>query len=895
MTAEKQTARDLIAVLGGADAFPSDALGGKGARLDEMIRAGLPVPPAFCLTTRLFERFLREIGLEVDSPGAEPAAIREKILAGEIPPQIASAILDAYTELGRPHVAVRSSASREDSAAQSFAGQHDTVLDIADAPGLLDAVKVCWASLWSDRAVAYREATGAGAIAVVVQQMIPAEAAGVLFTRDPISGRTDRFVVDACWGLGEGLVSGKVTADSFVVDPAGPELVEQNVRYKVTKCATVRPGVVELVKVDEALRRQPCLTREQVTELAALAVRVRDHYGAEQDIEWALHEGNLYLLQARPITTGPVRAARRSPYHEPQSEAVQHGTLWSRMDIGEIFTGVMTPLGLSFAEYYQYNIHRDCAMSTGVRDPGDLSVQMGYFQGYVYLNISYTSYMLSQSVAMKDQERVTERFASEEIDLASYRNPFGSYRGGLPGLASTLFWLRTSVHELRDMRKRTDRMVEAMHYEYDRARGIELFRLDRGELHHEMQRRLAFLHDMHVGYMPYFMNAFAFYGVLEQMSGAWLGLEGERLQNRLKTDMSNLRTVESAREVWALAQIAKEQPRVLEIIRSGSPSDVAARLRADETGRIFWATHMEPFLRENGVRAHQEMELTHPRWIDDPSYVFQMVRRYAEEGFSIDEVLSSRHDPRDDEAMAALNRLPWPKRRAMHKVISLYETCSTLRETARMAMITSIWLVRAVVYEVGARLIEDGVLRSFDEVAYLDFQDVLNYLAREGDSHEIVSRARLEEARRTFQNYARLPAPPLSFIGEWDVTRSIRPLPDGAKLAGLGASPGRTVGRARIVENLAWQADEFQAGEILVTQYTDSSWTPLFAIAGAVVTDIGSMLSHSSIVSREFRLPAVVNTKHATRVIATGDLVVVDGDRGVVEVVEGGPADDEPA
>ncbi|MEG8184242.1 phosphoenolpyruvate-utilizing enzyme [Nocardia terpenica] len=887
MTTSNRATRDLVAVLGGPDRVPPETLGGKGARLDEMIRAGLPVPPAFCLTTGLFERFLRDVGLDAGALGEEPSRIRAAILAAEVPEEIAAAVLDAYAGLGRPRVAVRSSASREDSASQSFAGQHDTVLDIAGDAALLDAVKTCWASLWSDRAVAYRACGGAGTIAVVVQRMIPADAAGVLFTRDPISGRTDRLVVDACWGLGEGLVAGKVTADSFVVDPAGPEVIEQNVRYKVTRCASVRPGVVELVKVDEANRSAPCLTAGQLGDLAALALRVRELYDAEQDIEWALLDGTPHLLQARPITAAPMPPPRRSPYGRPQPEPIRQGTMWSRMDIGEIFTGAMTPLGLSFARYYQHHVHGDCIRAVGVRDTCDMSEQMGDFQGYVYLNISYTAYVLSQALPMRDQRDFTERFASEEIDLTDYRNPFGGYRMGIPGLLSTAFWTRTAVAELRDMAKRTDRMVEARLYEFDRAQRLNLRTFDRRELRDEMRRRLDHFHDMHVGYMPYFMNAFGFYGVLQQMCAAWLGEAGDRFVNRLKTDMSNLRTVASAREVWELAQAARQQPRVLEIIRSGSPHEVAARLRSDAAGRAFWRAHMEPFLRENGVRAHQEMELTHPRWIDDPAYVFQMIRRYSEEGFSIGHILESRPDPGDDEAVAAMRKLPWPKRRAMAGVISLYEKCSTLRETARVSMIGSIWLVRQVVYEVARRLIGAGVLRSFDEVAYLDFADVLRYLDSDEDPRDIVSRAELEKAHRTARNYARLPAPPLSFLGEWDVTQSIRPFPDGARLEGLGTSPGRAVGRARIVENLAWQADEFHAGEILVTRYTDSSWTPLFAIASGIVTDIGSMLSHSSIVSREFRVPAVVNTKHATQAIKTGDLIMVDGDRGVVEVVEG--------
>ncbi|WP_107657373.1 PEP/pyruvate-binding domain-containing protein [Nocardia suismassiliense] len=886
MTATHRPAHDLIATLGGPVTAAPETLGGKGARLDEMIRIGLPVPPGFCLTTELFDRFRLAIGLDGEALDAEPEAIRDQVLRAELPVDIRAAILEAYAALDAPHVAVRSSACREDSAAQSFAGQHDTVLDVTDGAGVIEAVQACWASLWSDRASVYRGTAEVGSIAVVIQQMVHAEAAGVLFTRDPISGRTDRFVVDACWGLGEGLVSGRVNTDSFTVDPDRLRVLDQSIRYKVTKTVSVAPGVVELVKVPEELRGVACLSSEQLTGLAALAVVVREHYGTEQDIEWAVQSGALYLLQTRPITVETSRPMPRSPYRDSQPEPVQQGTLWSRKDIGEIFTGVMTPLGISFARYYQHHAHADCVRATGVRDTGDIAGQMGYLNGYVYLNVSYTSYLLSQSVATRDEERITARFASEDVDLAAYRNPFGSYRTGVPTVRSTAFWGKATVAELRDMSKRADRMVTARIREFDRALGLDLTTLDRRALHAEMQHRLKFFHDMHVGYMPYFLNAFTLYGALETMCGAWLGAPGERLQNRLKTDMSNLRTVAAAREVWDLAQIVRRNPRVLWIVASGSAADVAERLRADRVGRMFWTAHMEPFLRENGVRAQQEMELTHPRWIDDLSYVVKMIRRYAEDGFSFDEAVASQPDPGAAEASAAIARLPLVKRRAMKTVIALYEKCSSLREIARMSMITSVWLVREVVYEVGARLVAAGVLRSTDEVGHLDFDDVLRYLAGEDDPREIFPRAAIDEARRTFQNYARLPAPPLSFVGEWDLTQAVRPVPDGSSLEGLGTSPGTAVGRARVVEDLAWQADEFQPGEILVTRYTDSSWTPLFAIAGGIVTDIGSMLSHSAIVSREFRLPSVVNTGHATTVIKTGDLILVDGDRGVVEIVE---------
>jgi prodigiosin/undecylprodigiosin synthetase len=893
----------LVLVLGQSDKADEGLLGGKAARLSELIDAGLPVPPAFCLTTGLFDHFMAESGLAARLPGCSPAETRALIAGCDLPPSVSAPILAAYSELGRPRVAVRSSAVKEDSAGQSFAGQHDTVLDIAGDQALLEAVKTCWASLWSDRAVVYRDSTqDAGAMAVVVQQMIHSDAAGVLFTTDPTSRDPHRMVVEACWGLGEGLVAGRVTADLFVVDDRTLEVVEERIRHKVTQCVPIEPGRVGIAKVDAAARNAPCLTRDRLTELAGLAVRIREHYGsAEQDIEWVVQGDRLYVLQARPITvsaaatgSGPAGApagGALSPYVVPVSPDVAAGTLWSRMDIGEIFTGVMTPLGESFARYYQMNVHSDCASAVGVREPGDVGLHMGYLQGHVYLNISYTAHMLGQCLPTRDQRHFTARFVSEEVDLADYANPFGRFPGGAEDVKSLVFWARSTAREMAGMKKRSKEMVEARLYQFDRARRIDLGRLSRRELNAELTRHLGWFHDMHVGYMPYYINAFGFYGVLAELCPKWLGRDGENLQNRVKTDMSSLRTVESARDLWVLAQAAKDRPRVMRIITESPLEEIAQALREDEEGRRYWDGPVEEFLRANGTRGQQEMEITHPRWIDDPSYVFQMIRRYAQDGFSIDEILERSRGYQEADAAAVLKRLPAAKRLVIEKVIALYVLCSELRETTRMSMVTSIWLVRNVVYELGRRLVAEGVLHSLDEVAHLDFADVLRYLGGDEEARTVFTRQRIDAAQRLARHHDRLPEPPLTIIGTYDpaaaLSRSAAAGGDGPdRLEGLAASPGRVVGRARVIEDLVWQADEFKADEIIVARFTDASWTPLFAIAAGVVTDIGSMLSHSSIVAREFNVPSVVNTKHATERIRTGDLIVVDGDTGVVEVLQ---------
>lgn len=886
--------RAEVVRLGEPGTAPGHVLGGKAARLGEMIEAGFPVPPAFCVTTELFHRFLDDTGLSARITGAERGIVRELIMSTEIPEPIADAVLDAYRAMGSPCVAVRSSATSEDSAAQSFAGQHDTLLNLTGDQDVLRAVRTCWASLWSDRAGYYREDEAGGdggrqpgSMAVVVQEMVQSDVSGVLFTVDPVGGRPNRLVVESCYGLGEGLVSGRVSSDFFVVDDSTLDVVERLVNFKVTKYQATGPGSVELVKVDTALRNQPSLTPDQLRELAAMALRIRKHYDAEQDIEWAIRDGRLHLLQTRPITTNPTGTKPASPYVTPQPDAIRRGTLWSRMDIGEIFVGLMTPLGLSFARHHQEFTHGPCMRACGVRDLGDHTRYMGYLQGHVYLNVSYTAYLLAQNPPTKNQADFTDRFVSEDCDVSGYVNPFGDYPGGTASLRSALFWLRTTVHELRTMKKRAERMTEARLREFERTRDLDLPRLTLRELGAELERYIVNYHEMHVGYLPYYMNAFGAYELMTELCAKWLGEEGANLQNRLKMDMSGLRTVMSAQEIHALAQAAKQLPGARRIIETTPLADVPGALRADPEGREFWERSMKPFLLVNGVRGSQEMELTRPRWADDQSYIFQMIRRYMADDVATDGILNfvdRKHT--GERTTRLLSRLPRGRRAVLERVIRLYVTCSELREVARMAMTTSLWQMRRIIYETGRRLHEQGLLRSLDEVGYLEFQDIRRYLSGAAPVRDVFSREAIEEAQRTHEYRKRVPEPPMTFIGEYDITRDLKVAAGDSDLTGLGTSPGTVTGRARIIEDLVWQADEFQVGEILVTRYTDASWTPLFAMAGGVVTDIGSMLSHSSIVAREFGVPSVVNTKNATQRIVTGDLIRVDGDTGSVEILE---------
>ncbi|AOZ02122.1 hypothetical protein BKK81_22680 [Cupriavidus sp. USMAHM13] len=896
---------------GAAVSLSADELGGKGWGLVQMHANGMPVPAGFCLPSHAFERFLAFNGLPLaqawaDHDHAVLSTLARRIREGEFPPGAASEILLAYAALGSGPVAVRSSAIGEDSAAYSFAGQHDSFLYVNGSGSLLDRVRDCWASILNAGALAYRRsrlsgAAGAGgvpAMAVVVQAMVAAQCAGVAFARNPLNGRDDQVLVEACYGLGEGLVSGRASADLYVLDAVDLALVERQVRSKASAMRWhAGAGRVEEQAVPEDQREAAVLDTARARTIGDLLVRCNALFGGPQDIEWAQHDGVTWLLQSRPIT-GVVEA--RSPHQGRPGPEVAQRALWSRMDIGEIFTGRMTPLGLSFARHYQYKVHQACGTGIGLLDLGEPDEYMGYYKGHVYLNVAYTAHLLSQTPAGQDQGLFLRRFASGDVDLDGYRNPYGERHRG-PRWRSWGYWIGKTLGELAGAKARAARMVASRFREFDRASAQDLGGMDLDRLREELTHALDYFRAMHIGYLPFYINAFGTYGLLEQLCQAWLPGDGQHLQNRLKGDMSNLRTIRSARDIWTLRQSLPRYPRVEGLLRAMPAGKVLVALREHPEGVAFLRDELAPFLRENGMRARQEMELSHPRWIDDPTYVFQILKIYLGRGNTVAERLASAGARRehgqedgggmaDDDTEVLLRRLPLFKRAVMRRVIRLYCGCSELREETRMSMITSIWLVRRILVEVASRLRSEGVLADESELAYLDFQDLCAYLNGQASAAECFPRARIEAARGLHESRARGEEPPMTFIGEAPIARAGGAVPgqeaDGA-LRGLGTSRGCVRAMARVIDDLEAQAGELQKGEIIVTRFTDASWTPLFAFAGGIVTDVGSMLSHSSIVAREFGLPCVVNTVHATARIRTGDWVSLDGETGEVHIESG--------
>ncbi|SJN56366.1 Phosphoenolpyruvate synthase [Vibrio ruber DSM 16370] len=876
----------IVVGISGDQQLAHQHLGGKGYSLNHLVHAGLPVPVAFCVTADAYQQFIRETLPAPLLESGEMAQVRETILNADIPEPIKQAIQQAYQNLGEnPRIAVRSSALDEDGQSQSFAGQYETYLHVQGIQDVLQKVRSCWASLWADRAALYRQGHACeSAIAVVLQEMVDADAAGVMFTCDPLSGNQDQIVIDSCWGLGEGVVSGQVTTDTFTLDKNTGSVIAQEIRHKPHYCQCDEKGQVTILPTPEALQEKPSLTPEHLSELNNLARQARLIYGTDLDIEWAVKDNKVWLLQARPVTTEAKEATviYANPWESRQS--VKDGALFSRMDTGEIVTGLMTPLGLSFCEYYQKHIHGPAIQKMGMADISDWTIYMGYIQGHVYLNISGSAHMLRQCPPTRDEMKFTTRYATDDIDFSHYQNPYGPGVQGWDYAKSAWHWLKQQVHNVRHAPKIVERMIALRQQETQRFLALDFSKMTLADLNRELERADQYFLESCAAYMPFFLQSFALYDALTETCETYLGDKGNGLQNRIKASMNNLRTIEVTLGILKLVETINQQPPLKQLFDKYEATELVERLQKDSDGQAFWNGPFEDFLFEFGSRGRQEFELSIPRWRDDPSYLLQVMKMYIQHPVDLQKKLQETESLRNQDSEQLLSGLPFAGRFKLKMLMKLYGVMAERREATRPTFITETWFYRRIILEVLGRLEAQNIVCR-EDLPYIDFQRFRDYVAGRISTDEAFDPELLNRNRHQHLLNLHADEPPMAIIGGYTPQIKVSETNDNPdQLKGLAASPGQIVAKARVITDLQTQAGELQPGEILVAKFTDASWTPLFALAGGVVTDIGSALSHSCIVAREFGIPAVVNLKTATQQIQSGDTLIIDGDNGHVRI-----------
>ncbi len=785
------------------------AVGGKAEGLARLIGLGLRVPPGFVIV------------------GATP---------GELPADLAA----HYAQLGGGAVAVRSSAIGEDSADASFAGQYETILGVEGAVALAEAVEKCLASLHSARADAYAgDHDGPVAVmCVVVQRMVDAASAGVLFTADPVSGRRARPVIDAVRGLGEALVSGHASPDHYVLDRSG---------------RTLR---VELA--DSSATAAPVLSPELRARLLADALRAESAAGQPLDLEWAVDAADtIHWLQARPITQLPCDPCELdTPLLDPEH-------VLTRCNVGEMFPGACTPLSYSFTaraiDVGMQRMHQRVGIQGAIR-PENRFIAMSH--GQLFLNLSTMSDTATQALGSSAEmlaQSVCGR-SLDEIDLkANAAPPLARQIANGLRYVRYLFGRGRARAALRQL-----------------CRTLEIPRIDDpAAMWRAIDRRFVAIDDA----MDHHLVSSAVSGVL---TPTLLGViaKGETPTQAHHAEVASLLAfadgVESADIVAGAERIARAVRAHAEGLGSfahAEPEAALAWIQSDAAGEA--RAVFGDYLARHGHRAVKELELRQPEWREDPLPLIRSIQVPLRQGARGD---GERQEVvRGQGAASAAPRSGW----AIRWLTRLAREAVRSREETKSGLVHVTTTFKGAYRHLGRRLVEVGALPDADAVFFLTHRE-LGRLCVEGEANlEAVARAR----REVFPTQERFEFPDV-LVGEpepLDLRAEVAL--GGGTVTGAPVSRGIAVGRARVIRSLA-EAELLERGEILIAPITDVGWTPYFSLIAGLVTDVGSAVSHGAVVAREYGLPAVVNTRTATRVFRTGDWIVLDGERGIVRLAE---------
>jgi len=829
-------------------------VGGKGQSLARLASAGVPVPNGFHVTTAAYDDFVAQHDLQqaidaqlssanesdVEATAGAASAIEQLFRDRDIPSAIAAEVLQAYHQLGSPAVAVRSSATAEDLPEASFAGQQETFLNIARDDQLLVAVRGCWASLWTPRAIGYRARHGISpekiSLAVVVQELIDADASGIIFTADPVTGDDTMIEINAAWGLGEAVVGGQVTPDTITVDRASGVIMRTLINTKTIMSAMNSSGTAS-VPVPRQLQEAPAVPEQQARQLADLAITVEDLFKDPMDIEWCRRGDQLFILQARPITT----AIHPDPWNDSRSGDF----LWTNTNVGEAIPDVMTLITWSMVQVFLTD-----AMATASIPP---YVGYGRIGGRIYLNVSVMR-TLSSAVGVNEERYRTlteEVFGRLPDDLEI--PPVNVHR-----LEVIRAVLPMGLHVLREAR-RDVKLLDA----YLTAHPA-LCDHRRAEIA-AVARPLA-LADLWTKVLsPEFHRVSWMLSAATRSSGASFITTRMRLQRLVGDAAANALTAGLGAQAGQLASLGL--------------LDGLDQLAAGEIDRDI-------FNRRYGHRGPHEFELSVPRPGEDSMWVDRQLAERAETATSYRDLLAAQEQKRN-EAWAELEQRHPVQATMLHRQLRGWAKISRDRERARSEVIRYFWVLRAYALRAG-ELSGLG-----DDIFFLDKIEIVRVL-----NGETISPRLIKQRRSAYQAYSALPPYPALIRGTFnpyawaaDPNRRSDVFIEGsvneadAAVRGFPGSAGVVEGRVRVLNDAA-DSSALVPGEVLVTMITNVGWTPLFPRAAAVITDVGAPLSHAAIVARELGIPAVVGCGNATMRLKTGDLVRVNGTAGTVEVLE---------
>ena len=845
-------------------------VGGKGAQLGELSRIdGVRVPAGFCVTTDAFGRIMAEAPSiddrldrlsrlnpdDRESIRTLSAEIRRTVEGIVVPDDVAAAITRALARLGEQSAyAVRSSATAEDLPTASFAGQQDTYLNVVGPAAILQHVSRCWASLFTERAVTYRLRNGFDHrkvhMAVVVQQMVFPEAAGVLFTADPVTSNRKVASVEASFGLGEALVSGRVNADVYKVRDG--EVVAKAVATKQLAVHASPAGGTHEEAIEPARQGQPALTDAQVVRLARLGRRIEAHFGCPQDIEWCLVDDGFQIVQSRPITTlFPIPEVGDRENHVYVSVGHQ-----------QMMTDPMKPLGLS--------VWQLTALRPMYEAGGRLFVDVTGGLASPASRAGLLEILGRSDPLIRDAlQTIVER--GDFIPSLPDEGPGEPPAGGAPAP------IETDPAIVTELIERSQASIAALKRDIRTKSGSALLDFILADI--QELKRILFDPQSHQVIMA---GMEATWWLNEQLQ-AWLG--EKNAADTLTQSVPHNVTSEMGLALLDVADVIRPHPEVVAFLHDVEDEgflDELAKLAGGREARDAIRAYLDTY----GMRCVGEIDITRPRWSERPTTLVPVILgniKNLEPGAAKRRFEQGRQEAskKEQELLDRLRTLPDGEQKAEEakRMIDRVRTFIGYREYPKYGMVSRYFVYKQALLEEAERLVQADVLREQEDIFYLTFQE-LHDVVRTNQVDDQLIRQR-KDAFRSYQ--ALTPPRVLTSDGEI-VTGAYRrdDLPNGA-LVGLPVSAGTIEGRARVILDMA--EAELEPGDILVTAHTDPSWSPLFVAINGLVTEVGGLMTHGAVIAREYGLPAVVGVEHATQLIRDGQRIRVNGTDGYVEIL----------
>ena len=850
-------------------------VGGKGAHLGGLSRIeGIRVPAGFCVTTDAFRRIMAEAPsiddrldqvsrLNPDDREAIrtlSAQIRRTIDGIAIPGDLAAAITRAVAQFGEQAAyAVRSSATAEDLPTASFAGQQDTYLNVVGPAAILQHVSRCWASLFTERAVTYRLRNGFDHrkvhMAVVVQQMVVPDAAGILFTADPVTGNRNVATVDASFGLGEALVSGLVNPDVFTVRDG--EVVAKAVAAKKLAIHPLPAGGTREVAIGPQRQELPALTDAQVVRLVQLGRRIQAHFGRPQDIEWCLVDDGFQIVQSRPITTlFPIPETDDEKKHVYLSVGHQ-----------QMMTDPMKPLGVS--------VWQLTAMAPMHEAGGRLFVD-------ATMRLASPASRAGLLEVAGRSDPLTRDALETVLDRGDFVPTLPDAGPGGPPAGGASAPIETDPAIVTELIERSQASIAALRRDIRTKTGPALFDF----LLAAFQEQKRVLGD------PLNMQAImagmeATWWLNDQLQ-EWLG--EKNAADTLTLSAPDNITSQMGLALLDVADVIRPHPDVVAFLQGVEDDGLPDKHFLDELPKLAGGTEtcqaIEAYLDRYGMRCAGEIDITRPRWSERPTTLVPLILdniKLFEPGAAERRFEQGRQEAekKERDVLERLRALPDGEQKAHEtkRMIDRVRTFIGYREYPKYGIVSRYFVYKQALLEEAERLVQANVLPEKEDIFYLTFQELHDVVRTNQVDDQLI-----QQRKDAFRSYHALTPPRVLTSDGEAIAGAYRrdDVPAGA-LIGLPVSAGTVEGRARVILDMA-QAD-LEAGDILVTAYTDPSWTPLFVAITGLVTEVGGLMTHGAVIAREYGLPAVVGVADATRLIRDGQRIRVHGTDGYVQIL----------